>query len=204
VDNEGYHVPIAHPALQDLYGNRYRDEVTGFGVTRSVGEFNDTGNKYWSVRNYKKLLRPQDGLAAEQQQAWFYYGLFPNLVMMFYPDLVAFYQDVPVSAGETIQRTGYYALPDERREIRLSRYLAQRIDRMTGAEDTELIGWSYEAMQSSAYSGSILSDLEHGVSGFHDSLRQVLPVSRLKQAPQHMAAANARLRDGQQQIVWGR
>ena len=26
VDNEGYHVPVAHPALHDLYGANYYDE----------------------------------------------------------------------------------------------------------------------------------------------------------------------------------
>ena len=56
VDNEGYHVPVAHPALQDLYGNGYADENVGFGITRSTGVFNDSRDRYWSVRNYKKIL----------------------------------------------------------------------------------------------------------------------------------------------------
>ncbi len=66
VDNEGYHVPVAHPALQDLYGNGYVDESVGFGITRSTGVFNDSRDRYWSVRNYKKIL-PADGASAGGQ-----------------------------------------------------------------------------------------------------------------------------------------
>jgi len=35
VDNEGYHVPRAHPSLNDLYGNKYYDEPFVNGVSRS-------------------------------------------------------------------------------------------------------------------------------------------------------------------------
>lgn len=204
VDNEGYHVPIAHPGLQDLYGNNYRDEVTGFGVTRSVGSFNETHDKLWSVRNYKKVLRQMPGLSAAQQSSWFYYGIFPNIVIMLYPDMIGFYQDIPLAAGLTAQRFGYYSVPDERRETRASRYLAMRIDRETGAEDAKLIEWSYEAMQSSAYRGTILSDLEHGVSEFHRMLRQLLPVAGLPQPPSKMQEVNVGLRSKLPPAAWGR
>jgi phenylpropionate dioxygenase-like ring-hydroxylating dioxygenase large terminal subunit len=203
VDNEGYHVPIAHPGLQDLYGNNYRDEFTGFGVSRSVGNFNETNDKLWSVRLYKKVLPKMPKLSDEQQSSWFYYGIFPNIVIMFYPDLIGFYQDIPLSVGRTAQRFGYYALPDGRRETNASRYLAKRIDRDTGAEDTKLIEWSYEAMQSSAYRGTILSDLEHGVSEFHGMLRQFLPVAGLAVPPANMQEVNGELRSGLPDIVWG-
>jgi phenylpropionate dioxygenase-like ring-hydroxylating dioxygenase large terminal subunit len=204
VDNEGYHVPIAHPGLQDLYGNNYRDEATGFGVSRSVGTFNDTTDKLWSVRHYKKVLPDMPWLSQEQQTSWFYYGIFPNIVLMFYPDLIGFYQDVPLSVGKTAQRFGYYALPDDRRETRVSRYLASRIDRDTGAEDTKLIEWSYEALQSSAYRGTILSDLEHGVSAFHGMLRRLLPVAGLTEAPAGMREVNRDLLSKQPPVPWGR
>ena len=37
VDNEGYHVPMAHPGLQDLYGKDYTDEAMQGGPhVRSV------------------------------------------------------------------------------------------------------------------------------------------------------------------------
>ncbi len=40
VDNEGYHVAMAHPALQDLYGATYFDEPFVGGVSRSFATYN--------------------------------------------------------------------------------------------------------------------------------------------------------------------
>jgi phenylpropionate dioxygenase-like ring-hydroxylating dioxygenase large terminal subunit len=151
VDNEGYHVPVAHPALQDLYGNGYIDESVGFGITRSKGVFNDSRDRYWSVRNYKKFLPAMEHLPESQRNVWYYYGVLPNMVFMLYPDLVGFYQEFPLGIDKTIQRFSYYALDDNRRETKISRYLAERIDKLTGMEDTQLIAWCFEALQSSGY-----------------------------------------------------
>ena len=206
VDNEGYHVPVAHPALQDLYGNGYVDESVGFGITRSTGVFNDSRDRYWSVRNYKKILAPMAHLPEANQKAWYYYGIFPNMVFMLYPDMVGFYQEFPVAVDKTIQRFSYYALDDERRETKLSRYLAERIDKLTGMEDTQLIAWCFEALQSSGYKGLILSDLESGVRAYHDMLRQVVPVVGLEKppVPGALAETNKVLRDAIPPLPWGR
>ncbi|MFO0993009.1 MAG: aromatic ring-hydroxylating dioxygenase subunit alpha [Hyphomicrobiales bacterium] len=196
VDNEGYHVPVAHPALNDLYGSRYADFSVKFGVSRSEGQFNEGQSRYWSVKNYKKTLPPMKHLPEELQKKWFYFGLFPNLVLMLYPDLIGFYQEYPVAIDKTVQRIAYYALDDDRREVRASRYLARRIDEITGAEDTQLIIWSWESMQSSGYKGMILSDLEAGVRNYHDALRQMLPVMSLDRQPSEgtVSTLNASLR----------
>jgi phenylpropionate dioxygenase-like ring-hydroxylating dioxygenase large terminal subunit len=206
VDNEGYHVPVAHPALQDLYGNGYVDESVGFGITRSTGVFNDSRDRYWSVRNYKKILPPMAHLPEANQKAWYYYGMFPNMVFMLYPDMVGFYQEYPVAVDKTIQRFSYYALDDDRRETKLSRYLAERIDKLTGMEDTQLIAWCFEALQSSGYKGLILSDLESGVRAYHDMLRQVVPVVGLEKppVPGAMAETNKVLRNAIPPLPWGR
>jgi phenylpropionate dioxygenase-like ring-hydroxylating dioxygenase large terminal subunit len=206
VDNEGYHVPVAHPALQDLYGGGYVDENMGFGVSRSIGVFNDTRDRYWSVRNYKKAIPVMEHLPEQQRKTWYYYGLFPNMVIMLYPDLVGFYQEFPTGIDSTIQRFSYYALPDARRETKLSRYLAKRIDDVTGMEDTQLIAWSFEALQSSGYRGLILSDLESGVRYYHDMLRQVTPVVKADQPPfgGTMAEVNRNMRKAAEPLSWGR
>lgn len=184
VDNEGYHVPVAHPSLQDLYGPNYYDEPLKNDTTRSFGGLSDSAGKFWSVRHYKKLLPKVPRLPRENQRAWLYLGLFPNTVIGLYPTSAIFYQEYPVSAGLTIQRSGAYRYPDETREMRASRYLAQRIDRVTADEDTQLIHWSCEAMESSAFDDIILSDLEHNVRGYHDAFRDAVPVMRLKSAPE--------------------
>ena len=52
VDNEGYHVAMAHPALQDLYGATYFDEPFINGVSRSFATYNPHAGRRWSVKKY--------------------------------------------------------------------------------------------------------------------------------------------------------
>jgi carnitine monooxygenase subunit len=195
VDNEGYHVPKAHPGLQDLYGHHYADEPFVAGASRSFARFNDGPGSLWSVRKYKKILPDVTALPESHRRAWLYVGLFPNSVLTFYPDSVMFYQEFPLAHDRTLQRGRTFAYRDESRELRLARYLSGRIDRITGREDAQLIVWSYEATHSSGYDGVILSDLEYGVRSYHDHLRRLLPVVNLETAPAHgtVAAVNAEL-----------
>jgi len=183
VDNEGYHVPIAHPALHDLYGQQYKDGRPHAGVSRSEGRITGAAPRFWSVRNYVKHRPDMAHLPEESKSRWVYLGMFPNLVIMLYPDLVGYYQELPVEVGKTVQRMAYYAPPDDRREAKVARYLAHRIDRVTGAEDAQLIKWSWESMQSSGFSNVILSDLEAGVRDYHDTLRAAIPVAALVNEP---------------------
>ena len=183
VDNEGYHVPIAHPGLQDLYGHGYYDEPLSAGSNRSFGPFNDGPGKLWSVRNYKKILPDMPNLPESHRRAWVYLGLFPNTVIGLYPESVMFYQEFPVGAGLTVQRGATYRYKEESREMRLARYLSSRIDRDTSEEDVQLTIWSCEATKSSGYQGIMLSDLEYGVRSFHDRLRELLPVMSRDREP---------------------
>ena len=176
VDNEGYHVPMAHPGLHDLFGKNYHDEPLEDGLSRSVGSFSSGLGRLWSVKNYKKLLRAKDTLDESHKKCWLYIGVFPNLVFGLYPDSVIFYQEYPIENGKTIQRGGNYKFSGEDREMRISRYLSMRIDRLTSKEDEQLIEWSWEAAFSSAYQGVMLSDLEYGVKSYHDTLRKYFPV----------------------------
>ncbi|UWQ32341.1 aromatic ring-hydroxylating dioxygenase subunit alpha [Leisingera sp. M527] len=194
VDNEGYHVPLAHPGLHDLFGSNYDDQPFSNGAARSFGAFRPGNGRLWSVRNYKKLLPKADGLDEEHQAAWLYLGVFPNLVFGIYPDSVIFYHEFPVENGRTIQRAACYKRPSEDRQLRAARYLSGRIDRITSKEDEQLIEWCWEAAFSSGYDGVILSDLEHGVRSYHDELRKLFPVLQHDEpGPGQLKACNAEL-----------
>jgi len=197
VDNEGYHVPMAHPGLQDLYGAGYRDFVFPNGLSVSKGPFNAHAGRRWSVRNYVKLAPEATWLPEPMRRLWSYYGIFPNNVITVTPETVQFYQEFPVSPGETVLRAGVYKRPEEDRQLRLARYLASRIDRETTKEDQQLTIWSNEAMKSSAFEGFHLSDLEYGVRNHHDQMRRLLPVMTLDTAPPEgkIAEINAEMRE---------
>ncbi len=203
VDNEGYHVPKAHPMLQDLYGKGYHDEPYVGGASRSFAGFNPGPGKFWSVRAYKSILPQATWLPESHQQAWLYIGVFPNAVIGLYPDSVIFYQEFPDGVGKARLRGQVFHRPDESRELRAARYLSGRIDGETGAEDQDLTIWSYEASQSSGYEGIILSDLEYGVRSHHDHLREILPVMTLEREPAAgtLAERNASMLQ-ERELVW--
>ncbi len=198
VDNEGYHVAAAHPGLQDLYGRNYFDEAWQDGTSRSFACFDDKDARLWSVRNYKALLPEVTHLPASHRKAWLYIGLFPNAVIAFYPEGVAFYQEFPLAVDKTLQRGGDYVLPGETRELKVARYLSDRINRDTTREDIQLTIWSNEVAHSSGYRGVILSDLEYGVRNYHDQLRAVMPVlnKESQPAPGRVAEINAAMLEG--------
>ena len=183
VDNEGYHVPIAHPGLNDLYGHSYFDEILENGIPRSMGSFGDRRHRLWSVRHYVKLLPAADHLPESHRRAWIYYGVFPTTVITLFPDMVDFYQFLPMTTRRSAMQGGYLALPDDRREMRAARYLNRRINAATSEEDIQLIKWSWEGMRSSAFDDFFLSDLESGVRAYHDRLREALPVLNLPEPP---------------------
>jgi phenylpropionate dioxygenase-like ring-hydroxylating dioxygenase large terminal subunit len=198
VDNEGYHVAMAHPALQDLYGSTYYDEPFVDGLCRSFATYNPHAGRRWSVRNYVKISPENHALPERLRKAWIYFGLFPNAVIAVTPETVQFYQEFPLGVGKTLLRGGIYRYRQEERAHRLARYLAFRIDRDTQAEDVQLTVWSNEAMTSNAFAGFYLSNLEYGVRTHHDHLRKVVPVMTLKDAPEEkdMAGTNAGLAEG--------
>ncbi|MDO9306678.1 MAG: aromatic ring-hydroxylating dioxygenase subunit alpha, partial [Mesorhizobium sp.] len=126
VDNEGYHVAMAHPALQDLYGSTYYDEPFVNGVSRSFATYNPHAGRRWSVRNYVKIAPEPVRLPESHKKAWVYYGLFPNTVINVQPESIQFYQEFPLSTGETLLRGAIYRYADEGREAAAARYLSFR------------------------------------------------------------------------------
>ncbi len=194
VDNEGYHVPMAHPGLDDLFGSNYYDEDFHKGTSRSYSLFREGRNRLWSVRAYRAILEPPERLDDDHKRAWLYIGLFPNSVLGLYPDCVKFYQEFPVEFGKTMQRGTTYRYETEDRRMRASRYLSSRIDRLTSDEDEQLVRWTWEAAFSSGYDGVILSDLENCVRSYHDILRGLFPVLTEDEPPRgEVAARNAEM-----------
>ena len=195
VDNEGYHVAMAHPALHDLYGRYYYDEAFRDGTSRSFANFNPGPGTIWSVRAYKSILPEASWLPESHRRAWLYIGIFPNQVIGLYPDSVMFYQELPLSVDRTRLRGAIWRRRDEDRALRAARYLSGRIDAVTSEEDQQLTIWSCEATRSSAYDGIMLSDLEYGVRSYHDHLRAVLPVLTLDERPPSgsLSALNERM-----------
>jgi len=182
IDNEGYHVPVGHPSLQQLYGSSYCDRIEE-DIPISDALINDKIGNLWSVYHYQKLLPHFEHLPAHRQKSWWYIGLFPNAVIALYPDMIEYYMTVPVSVNETRYIGQQFGLTDKRRETRAARYLNMRINGITDTEDESFVSDMQEGMRSSAFPEPTFSSTEIGVQHFHRKIQTYFPVARLHIEP---------------------
>jgi phenylpropionate dioxygenase-like ring-hydroxylating dioxygenase large terminal subunit len=132
---------------------------------------------------YQSFLPTSAHLSDERQRLWTYFKLWPNIAFDIYPDQIDFMQMIPVSPTETLIREIAYALPDERREMRVSRYLNWRINRRVSLEDKTLIERVQNGMSSRSYTPGPLGRGEVALRSFARRMRELIPESRLEKAP---------------------
>jgi phenylpropionate dioxygenase-like ring-hydroxylating dioxygenase large terminal subunit len=180
---DALHIPVAHPGLSSLVGNSYGVEVVG-DIHKMTAELQPTPKAGWSVRAYADILPEAGHLPAPMRRRWNYYRMWPNLALDVYPDQVDFMQFIPVSPAQTLIREIAYALPDERREMRLARYLNWRINRVVNAEDTALVGRVQAGMASSSYTAGPLAEREVCLIDSARRLRTLLPIAEIEEEPE--------------------
>jgi phenylpropionate dioxygenase-like ring-hydroxylating dioxygenase large terminal subunit len=182
---EGYHVPVGHPGLYRLFGGRYDSEVREGGVSRSIHWLRDRPSANWSERHYQTLLPEMSHLPVERRRAWSYYALLPNFAFDLYPDMIDFFQAIPLGPGRCrLRGRAYHRRGDNRRALRAAQYLNRRINRQVQREDEDLIRSVQSGLASSSYGTGILSSKEVCLRQLHDMLREALPVARLAEPPE--------------------
>ena len=180
--SDGLHIPVGHPGLTRLFGKNYTIEAREH-VDRMEGELVDKPSSNPSERAYQQYLPVVEHLPPSHRRKWVYYKLFPNVAFDIYPDQVDFMQFLPVSATETVIREISYALPDDRREMKIARHLNWRINRQVNKEDTALIEGVQAGMTSSSYQAGPLGATEVCLRSFARKYRALMPVTRERQAP---------------------
>jgi phenylpropionate dioxygenase-like ring-hydroxylating dioxygenase large terminal subunit len=147
------------------------------------GALRDIPSSNWSERLYQNLLPRVEYLPDDRQRLWTYFKLWPNVAFDIYPDQIDFMQFLPVSATETLVREIAYVHPDNRREMKATRYLNWRINRRVSIEDKALIERVQAGMGSSGYTVGPLSDGEVCLRSFGRRMRSLIPETRLHKAP---------------------
>jgi carnitine monooxygenase subunit len=180
--SDSMHITVAHPGLTRLFGHSYAIEAQPW-VDKMSGHLRDVPSAQLSERLYQQLLPKSPHLPAERQRLWTYFKLWPNLAFDIYPDQVDFMQMIPVSPTETLIREIAYALPDDRREMRAARYLNWRINRHVSLEDKALIERVQMGMGSRSFSPGPLGRNEVCLRSFAKRMRELIPESRLDDAP---------------------
>ena len=194
---DAMHISVAHPGLSNLVGASYDLEVSCNGgfVHRMSADLTVSRKNMLSNVLYKKYLPRVDHLPTERQWQWTYYRLWPNLAFDVYPDQMDFMQFIPINASTTMIREIPFALKDDRREMKVARYLNWRINREVNAEDTRLIKWVQEGMQTSAFQSGPLAKSEICLIDSAEKIRQAIPIATLDQEPatEDMQALNREL-----------
>lgn len=177
VDNniEGYHIPLAHPGLQRLFGADYGFRLHPNGLSQAGGPIRERPGMVWSERAYLRLLPDFPRLPGNRQRSWHYYSVFPSLAFDVYPDMIDFFQILPVALDRSVIRTRAYGLPTTDRRLRAARYLNDRINRQVAAEDVALVNGVQAGLGSRTYESGLLADVEVRVLQFHDLVRERIP-----------------------------
>ena len=113
--------------------------------------------------------------------------MLPNLGIDIFPDQMDFFQVLPRGPGKCTIRGGTFGLADERREMRLVRYLNARINRLVQREDEFLCTRVQRGLASSSYQPGPLSKLENCMLEFHELIRARIPEARQLNAPREFA-----------------
>lgn len=179
---DALHIRVAHPGLDSLVRDTYRLAVDR-GVHKIVASVEAINSQGASVRAYRQTLPPVEHLPDDRQRMWTYWRLWPSLMFDIYPDQIDFMQFIPLTATSCLLRDGAYALSDDRREMRLARYLNQRVNREVNTEDRGLIERVQAGMGSSSFSAGPLGKNEICLRDFAERMRATIPLAREREKP---------------------
>ncbi|CAM3261049.1 Rieske domain-containing protein [Sphingomonas antarctica] len=173
--SDGLHIPVAHPGLKRLFpGDAYAVQATEW-VDRLGGPIALDPKASLSERLYFQHLPNVDHLPADRQRYWFYYKLWPNVAFDLYADQIDFMQFIPLTPDTTMIRETAYALPDDRREMRVARALNWRINRRVSQEDSDLVARVQDGMKSSSFVRGPLGTSEVCLRALARRMRTLVP-----------------------------
>jgi phenylpropionate dioxygenase-like ring-hydroxylating dioxygenase large terminal subunit len=185
---ESYHVPIGHPALNRMFTPDFDDTASVPGIARGTSWLRETPSPRWSERMYHSLVRKTvTHLPEKDRGCWRFYSMLPNLGIDVFPEQMDFFQLLPLSPGRCQIRGGIYGLPDDRRDMKLLRWLGARLNMGINAEDRHLCARVQRGLASSSYQPGPLSTLECWMLEFHNLLREKIPEVKLASPPARIA-----------------
>ncbi|WP_374284963.1 aromatic ring-hydroxylating dioxygenase subunit alpha [Novosphingobium sp.] len=180
--SDNLHIPVSHDGLTRLFGRTYRIEAHGWADRLYGDVVADERQNLWE-KFYRKHLPRVEHLSDEAQGRWLYYKLWPNMAFDIYADQIDFMQWLPTSPTTCVLREMVFALPDDRREMKLVRYANWRINRVVNAEDTCLITNVQNGMMSKSYGTGPLAQSEVCLRSFARKIRALIPEARQPYPP---------------------
>ncbi|SEK56535.1 aromatic ring-hydroxylating oxygenase subunit alpha [Streptacidiphilus jiangxiensis] len=174
VDNylEGYHVPVAHPALMRLLDyQRYTSGELHDSYVLFESPLRDKPSSNLLERLYQRLVSPMPGLTEADRRTWRYAVIYPNTLLDFYPDHVIAWTAVPSAPDRVAIPGAFYTKPGSGLRTKLARRLNIRIGWITNDEDAELVARVQQGLSTPGFQPGPLSRRESAVGWFADRIR---------------------------------
>jgi phenylpropionate dioxygenase-like ring-hydroxylating dioxygenase large terminal subunit len=184
---ESYHVPAGHPGLNRLFTPDYEDQRGVPGIARGFSWMRKAASSRWSERIYQKYVGAATApyLPEPNRTSWRFYSFLPNIGIDILPEQVNFFQILPLGHDRTVIRGAAFGVRDDGREMRLVRWLGNRINMQVNKEDKFLCERLQRGIADSGYKPGPLSSIEYWMLEFHDLLRARIPETRLPSPPAH-------------------
>ena len=167
---EGYHIPLAHPGLNQILDYRtytvedYDNYVLQYGTNKESGERSNP------LVDFKKKSWEGAGEEAGSQ----YYWIFPNLMWNLSPDVVQSNVILPVSEEETRVVFDFYFDNESAKSEEIRQQNIKFSDEVQ-QEDIDICETVQRNLHSSSYDkGRYCPKRENGVYRFHNLMRQYL------------------------------
>ena len=181
---EGYHVAIGHPGLNQMMDSQYEvhSDValgTSFASHRFKAEPAGEPDEF----TYMSLRPAAPHLTGDHGQRVSYLSLFPLVNIGLQPDSVHYYLFQPLGPGRAAYRTVSFALPNASRQAQAAQAAIGRVWEQVVSEDNRLTRSVQQGLEGTAYQYGFLSPRETGVRAFRDWMRARLPIVRREVRP---------------------
>jgi Rieske 2Fe-2S family protein len=171
---EGYHVPVAHPALMRLLDyKRYTVELEHPYALFEV-PLRDKPSANWTERLYQWTVTRMPGLTPDDDGIWRYLFLYPNTMLEMYPDMVLAWTIVPRAVDRVAVPGACYGRAGQGLRTRIAQRLNIRIGDITNVEDRDLVARVQRGLATPGYEMGPLSVREGAVAWFADRIRSDL------------------------------
>lgn len=193
---ENYHIPIGHPGLNRLLVEDDESVLLPDGVSYGVFLLRDKPSKVDIERQYQELFHHANARVPEEARGkWVQFAFTGSLGIDLYPEMVDMFQLIPLGAEKTMVRATYFGHRDPSPEEAELRRLNIQFNDLVNDEDKTLCTRVQQGLQTAQYRPGPLSAAEDEVLGFHQMVRELVPVSARDDAPPRgqVTAENQRL-----------
>jgi len=168
---DGYHIPIAHPALVRLLDyKRYEADIHDHWVWFEAPHREEPTDN-WIVRLYSKIVQPMPGLSADDLRVWRYVFIYPNTILDIYPDQMNTWVIRPTGVDSSHDHYECYRPVHNSLRTRVAQRLNLRLNTIVAHEDIDLVRNVQTGLGTRDYECGPLSERDAALAWFADRIR---------------------------------